>query len=279
METTRRVLSFLPPEQILNEPAKRDTAPAAALATALARAKNPEAIVALLPADALIRDGEAFAVQLAEAFAVAADGAACATLAIRPHFPATGFGYIEVGEKVQGSFHRAVRFVEKPTAAKAAEYVASGRFGWNAGIFVWSVDWFLRQADRNAPELAAFVRAGGPPEKFAALPKISVDYAIMEKADTVLTAWATFDWDDVGSWTALPAHLGEDEAGNTVRGPVLISGGAAGNVVLGQGDRTIALYGVHDLVVVETADALLICPKGKAQEIKELQSLLPPGLR
>jgi len=283
LEETRRVLSFLPPEQIQAEPAKRDTAPAAALATALVRARRADAVVALMPADALIRDGETFARQLHEGLAAAALGQAFVTLAIHPLYPATGFGYIELGaaaDPAAPGFHRVVRFVEKPDEARAREYLATGRFGWNAGIFIWSAEHFLREADRLQPELAAFVRDWAPgagwAEKFAALPKISVDYALMEKAAQVWTAWAGFDWDDVGTWTALPAHFGKDAEGNTVHGSTLIVDGS-NNIVVSNG-RTIALYGVDDLVVVETPDAILVCPRSKAQEIKSLHAKLPPAL-
>ncbi|MDE1171261.1 MAG: mannose-1-phosphate guanylyltransferase [Verrucomicrobium sp.] len=278
-EATRRLLPFLPADQIVAEPSRRDTAPAAALATALARNRREDAVVALLPADALIRDGDTFAAQLRDAFTVAAEREACATFAIRPRYPATAFGYIEVGAPAAGAFHQIARFVEKPDAARASSYLETGRFGWNAGIFVWSAAWFLAQAEKSAPELAAFIRAGGPLDRFEQLPKISVDYAIMEKADRLLTAWAAFDWDDVGSWTALPDHLGQDEAGNTLRGPVVLGGGASNNIAVAAGGRVIALHGVSGLVVVETPDAILVCPKDKVQEIKELQALLPPGLR
>jgi mannose-1-phosphate guanylyltransferase len=285
---TRAALPFLRPEQIIAEPAKRDTAPAAALATGLVRARNPDGVLALLPADSLIEDGATAARQLAAALARGATGDAMITFAIKPGYPATGFGYLEMGEVLPhaaggGVCRRVTRFVEKPDLPTAEAYVASGHYAWNAGVFVWRVPAFLAEADRQAPALAAFVRefpAGDPTaylaERFPQLPKISVDYAIMEKAARVETILAEYDWDDVGLWTALPAHLPQDAAGNTVRGAVATVD-ARNNIALSNG-RTIALVGVSDLVVVETADAVLVCRRDAVQEIKKLMPQLPKEL-
>ena len=286
---TRTALQGLvPAEQIVAEPAKRDTAPAAALATALVRARGGEgAALALLPADAFIADAAMCAQQMHAALARAAESGAILTIAIKPDHAATGFGYLEMGEErtrgASGVVRAVKRFVEKPDAATAQGYVDCGQYAWNAGMFFWRVGTFLDEADRNAPELAAFVRgfpatnaAGYLAEKFPALPKISVDYAIMEKARSVETLLAQFDWDDVGLWTALPKHLKTDAAGNATRGPVVVSG-SSNNIVLSNG-RTIALCGVKDLVVVETADAVLVCHRDAAQNIKQIVQQLPKEL-
>ena len=181
-------------------------------------------------------------------------------------------------------FRQVSRFVEKPDAATAAGYLAGGRHAWNAWMFFWSVGAFLAEADRHAPELAAFVRgfpagdhAAYLAERFPRLPKISVDYAIMEKAAAVETLLAAFDWDDVGLWTALPRHLAKDAAGNAVRGAVYTTG-AEGNIAVSNG-RAIALCGVRDLVVVETPDAVLVCHRDAVQDIKKIVQQLPPGLQ
>jgi mannose-1-phosphate guanylyltransferase len=286
---TRAALAgVLPAEQIIAEPAKRDTAPAAALATGLARARGGEnATLALLPADAFIANTAAFGRQMSAALERAASADAILTIGIKPDHAATGFGYLEMGDTVANGSGGAVRtvrrFVEKPNLAAATEYVASGRFAWNAGMFFWRVGTFLAEADRHAPELAAFVRsfpAGDCTaflaEKFAVLPKISVDYAIMERARAVETLLTDFDWDDVGLWTALPKHLPRDETGNTVRGSVVTSD-ASNNIALSNG-RTIALCGVKDLVVVETADAILVCHRDAVQDVKKLVPKLPKEL-
>lgn len=288
VEGTREAVPGFAAERIVAEPAKRDTAPACALATAIARAADPEAICIVLPADAMIHDVTRFRAQLSDAIA-AAQGGAIVTIGIPPAFPATGFGYLEVDEALSdgpnGSrVRRLARFVEKPDAATAAEYVASGRFFWNAGIFVWKASTFLAEVARQQPALAAFIEAypatGGAEflaREFPSLPKISVDYAVMENAREVVAVLAEFDWDDVGAWTALPSHLGIDAAGNSTRGPV-VQIESAGNIAVSNG-RTIALCGVKDLVVVETADAVLVCHKDAVQHVKNLQPQLPDALR
>jgi mannose-1-phosphate guanylyltransferase len=282
---TRAAVPFLPPDQIIAEPAKRDTAAAAALATGLVRARDPEGVLALLPADALIKDAATFGRQLKLALHRVAQSDALLTFAIKPTYPATGFGYLEMVEPVGDGFRRVARFVEKPDLATAQRYVAGGNHAWNAGLFIWRVGAFLAEAERHTPMLAQFIRdfpAGDADAYLAAKfptlePKVSVDYAIMEKAAAVETLVAEFDWDDVGTWTALPAHLTADAAGNTVRGPV-VTQDAANNIAISNG-RVIALCGVKDLVVVETADGILVCHRDAVQAIKQLLPRLPTELR
>jgi mannose-1-phosphate guanylyltransferase len=305
LEATRAALPMLNPDQIVAEPAKRDTAPAAALAVALVRSRDPEGVMAVLSSDALIKDGGCCGRQIGAALARANSTDALLTFGIPPAFPSTGFGYLEMGEVVgrgtDGSVFRKVqRFVEKPDADTAQQYVDSKRYLWNAGMFIWSVSAFLTQADRNAPTLAKFIRefpsahplAGSGQklspgartaadlyieEKFPTLePKVSLDYAIMEKASAVETVIAEFDWDDVGLWTALPKHLPPDPSGNTLRGPVSTVT-STNNIVVSNG-RLIALCGVKDLVIVETADAVLVCHRDAVQNIKQLVGKLPKEL-
>jgi mannose-1-phosphate guanylyltransferase len=285
LEGIRAALPEVPPAQIVAEPARRDTAPAAALATALVRARDPQGIVAILAADAFIRNQERFTVQLRAAFEWAGQNASLLTFAITPSHPATGFGYLELGAALGapgpgGQFRTVKRFVEKPDAATAQGYLANGSFAWNAGMFVWQAAAFLREAEAHEPLLAAFIREfpRGDAQaylaaRFPALPKISVDYAIMEKAAAVATLVADFDWDDVGLWTALPKHLATDAHGNSVRGEVMVTG-SCNNIAVSNG-RIIALCGVKDLVVVETADAILVCHRDAVQDIKKLHPLLP----
>ncbi len=275
--------------QFLAEPAKRDTAPAAAFATGFARAKNPNAICALLPADSMIHDSAAFARQLRAAAQAIHDSEALLTFSIPPTFAATGYGYLKMGAALPtspeaGEMNVVERFVEKPDADTAEEYVASGDYGWNAGMFVWRAAAFLAECERLQPPLAEFIRdfpAGDPADflrrRFEHLPKISVDYAIMEQAKQVLAIKAEFDWDDVGAWTALPAHLGQDAKDNTLRGSHAVLD-SHNNIVIAN-SRTVALCGVSDLVVIETPDAVLVCHRNAVQRIKNLQPLLPEELR
>lgn len=282
-----KALPRFPKASLIPEPAKRDTAPAAALATALALRNHPDAILSLLPADAVIGRHPVFRAQLAAAARAAADSPSFVTLGIRPSYPATGFGYLHLGKKTLahvkgGPFLKVKRFVEKPSLAKATGYLSSGQYAWNAGIFVWKASTFLAEARRQQPALARFIEKfprKGPYSKylqkeFPRLPKISVDYAIMEGARSVLALRAAFPWDDVGSWTALPAHLATDKDGNTFRGPVL-SMESRNSLALAEGGRPVALLGTQNLVVVDTPDALLVCPKDKVQEVKKLMPMLP----
>jgi len=283
----RKALPRFPKASLIPEPAKRDTAPAAALATALALRRHPEAILALLPADAVIGKHSVFRSQLAAAARAAAASPSFVTLGIKPSYPATGFGYLHLGPKTLGRvkggpFLKVKRFVEKPSHAKAKGYLRSGQYAWNAGIFVWKATTFLAEAKRQQPALARFIEKF--PKKgtysaylrheFPKLPKISVDYAIMEGARSVLALRADFPWDDVGSWTALPSHLPTDIRGNTFRGPVL-SMESRNSLALAEGGRPITLLGTENLVVVDTPDALLVCSKDKVQEVKNLMKLLP----
>lgn len=287
IEACRAAVPNLPAASFIAEPAKRDTAPAAALATGFARARHPDAICALLPADAMIHDTATFQRQLTAAAQAVTGTDAVLTFSVNPSHAATGFGYLELGDPIPGhpaEICRVARFVEKPDADLAEEYLASGRFGWNAGIFLWSADTFLAECDRLAPELAPFIRNFPADDctdylarTFESLPKISVDYAIMERAANVIAVRAAFDWDDVGAWTSLPHHLGTDENGNTRRGPAAAVD-SHNNITVSNG-RTIALCGVSDLVVVETEDAILVCHRNSAQRVKQLQAHLPQELR
>jgi mannose-1-phosphate guanylyltransferase len=280
---------LVPTEQIIAEPAKRDTAPAAALATALVRARAGDAAtLALLPADAFIANEETFRTQLEVAMIDAASRDSIITFGVKPTYPSTGFGYLEVGPESGrhlGTFpiRKVTRFVEKPDLTTAEHYLEDGIYVWNAGIFVWNVATFLKEAEHSALELAAFIRefpksnwGGFLAQRFPLLHKTSVDYAIMEKSHRVETLMAKFDWDDVGLWTALPKHLPADAAGNTVRGNV-VAVDSANNIAVSNG-RVIALCGVKDLVVIETADAILVCHRDAVQNIKNLTPQLPREL-
>jgi len=290
VEGARAALPMIPPGQIIAEPCKRDTAPACALATAIARVSASDAVCIILPADAMIHDVARFQRQLRDAIAAASGDEAIVTLGIPPAFPSTGFGYLETGGYLpagpEGSDVRKLnRFVEKPDLKTATEYVRDGRFFWNAGIFLWRAGTFLDEARRQQPQLAGFIEGLASlasidaylADNFAGLPKISVDYAIMEHAQNVVAVLAEFDWDDVGAWTSLPSHLGMDPDGNSTRGSV-VQHGSRENIVVSNG-RLIALCGVRDLVIVETADAVLVCHKDSVQNVKSLQPLLPGDLK
>jgi mannose-1-phosphate guanylyltransferase len=290
LEATRAAVPFLPERNILAEPAKRDTAAACALATAVARSLDPDAVCVVLPADAMIHDVAKFRDRLADAIETASESGSIVTLSIPPSFPATGYGYLEVGAVrpagARGSrIHALRRFVEKPDLEKATTYLSKGTFFWNAGIFVWKASVFLDEVHRQIPPLAHFIESLDSFEslpallatRFATLPKISVDYAVMENARNIATVLADFDWDDVGAWTALPSHIPADAQGNSTRGEV-VRHDAHGNIAISNG-RLIALCGVKNLVVVETPDAILVCDRDSVQQVKNLQPLLPESLK
>jgi mannose-1-phosphate guanylyltransferase len=288
VESTKEAIPFLPAANIIAEPAKRDTAPACALATAIARTRSLDAVIGLFPADAMIHDVEVFRKQIKEAALYAAENEAIVTFSITPSYPSTGFGYLKLGEQVQaGEVTQLVsvsQFVEKPNSDRALEYLESGKYGWNAGMFLWKAETFYRECEKQQPELAAFIDGFTNHQKvrldylataFPSLPKISVDFAIMEHASSVVAVIADFDWDDVGSWTALPKHLGTDEFQNTFQGNV-ISLDSTHNIVVAN-KRVVAICGVSDLVVVESHDSILVCHRNAAEKIKQLT--LPAELK
>ncbi|CAF0703106.1 mannose-1-phosphate guanylyltransferase [Candidatus Methylacidithermus pantelleriae] len=288
-ESVCHVLSFLSPDQIVVEPERRDTGPAAALATGWAFRRDPQSVVGLFPADALIEDTQLFVEQLQDAVGLARRVDGLVTFAITPSWPSPGFGYLELdlaAAAVEGSsvWYPVRRFVEKPARSEAEGFLEAGNFRWNSGMFLWKCEAFLEEARLVAPELHRFV-LGFPQGEFrpyiesafAQLPKRSIDYLLLEKARSVVAVEARFDWKDLGSWPALGELLPKDSQGNAIQGQVYCHG-SSGNVVLAQG-RIVALCGVSDLVVVETHDAILVCHKDRAEELKGLHGRLPPHLR
>lgn len=289
----RELLSGLPAENIVAEPAKRDTAAAVALGAGWVAARDHSATMIVLPADHVIKNTSAFQHTLLMAAMAAEETGALVTIGIKPSWACPGFGYIEQGEpvKLEGApahagVFRVVRFREKPNADLAESFLRKGNFRWNAGMFVWSVASVLSEFNRHTPELAHFISQlrvpGNLPNvlstRFAQLPKISFDYAIMEKADRVLMVEAEFDWDDVGSWTAVAPYFAPDEQSNAANCD-LTALESTNNIVFSQQPTKVALLGVNDLIVVQAADALLICHRHEAEKIKNLVAQMPPGLQ
>jgi mannose-1-phosphate guanylyltransferase len=289
----RKLLADFPNENIVAEPAKRDTAAAIALGTGWVAVRDHAAIMVVLPADHVITDREAFQKTLALAAEAAYETSELVTIGIKPTWACPGFGYIEHGKPVRlrkrpdnDAIHRVVRFREKPNPDLAESFLRRGNFRWNAGMFVWSVPTVLREFNRHAPELADFIsQLRGPGnfdkalrERFSKLPRISFDYAIMEKADRVLVVEAGFDWDDIGSWRAVANYFEKDKRGNAAN-RAITSVDSSNNIVFDENGTTIALLGVHDLIVVRTPDALLVCDRHEAERIKDLIGKLPPELQ
>jgi mannose-1-phosphate guanylyltransferase len=288
----RQLLPELPADNIIAEPAKRDTAAAVALGVGWVAARDHTATMLVLPADHVIKDTAAFQQTLQTAASAAEETGALVTIGIKPSWACPGFGYIEQGEPVSlsgatnGAVRHVVRFREKPNADLAESFLRKGNFRWNAGMFVWSVPTVLTEFNRHAPELAGFIAEvrssddlhGAITRRFAKLPKISFDYAIMETAERVLVVEAAFDWDDVGSWRAAATYFKTDEHGNAVNGEATLLD-STNNIVFDQSGARVALLGVHNLIVVRTADAVLVCHRHQAEKIKALVAQLPSELQ
>ncbi len=286
-------LPEVPAAGILGEPCKRDTAPCVGLAAALIARQDPEATLVVMPADHVIEPCAAFrqAIQAA-AELVAAAPDTLVTFGIPPTYPATAYGYIERGERWNGgpadiSAYRVARFREKPHLEKAQEFLQTGRFYWNAGIFVWRAHTILETLRRFEPamvdELDAIVAAAGTPSfedvfarHFAAIQGKSIDYAVLEKYPQVAVIEPAFTWDDVGNWTSLARTRGTDEHGNTFVGKH-VALDTQGSIVCGHDDHLIVTIGLQDVIVVHTPDATLVVPKsgedGIRQVVKRLQDL------
>jgi mannose-1-phosphate guanylyltransferase len=274
-------LPELPPENVLAEPAARNTAPCVAFAAEEVARRAPDAVQVVLPADHVIHPTAAFHRTLAAAAEEARAADALVVFGIRPDHPATGYGYVESGARASERdgipVLHVVRFVEKPRRAIAEEFLARGNFLWNSGMFVWRTAVIRAALATHAPEIVAgFARiaAGEPLERvYPELPGAAIDVAVLEKADNVRVLPIDYAWSDVGSWSALPALHPHDERGNV---PVL-SGGAqlvaedsSGCLAYAEADEVIALVGVHDLVVVRSGNATLVCPRDRAQDVKRI---------
>ena len=266
-----------PPLDYLLEPFGRNTAPAiAAAALRVAAIHGDDAQLLVLPADHLIDDLAAFAASTAQARKLAAAGW-LVTYGIAPTAPETGFGYIEAGAALDGGY-RVARFVEKPDAGKAAGYLAAGNFTWNSGMFCFAAGTMIEALRRHAPQLLAAVEAtlaatdfAKPPavlaaEAFKQVADISIDYAVMEKAEKVAVVPAGFDWSDIGSWNALAELTPPDGRGNRVAGEAVLVD--ASNCYVQGEERVVAAVGVDNLLIIDTADALLVAERGRAQDVK-----------
>ena len=282
----REALGDFPRENIIAEPAKRDTAAAVALGVGWVAARDHNATMIVLPADHVLKDAAAFRETLRAAARAAQENKALVTIGIKPASAHPGFGYIETGERVAEGVHRVVRFREKPNVELAESFIRQGNFRWNAGMFVWTVPLILTEFNRCAPELARFIAAcsarGGFEralrERFTKLPKISFDYAVMEKAEHVLVVEAQFDWDDVGSWQAVARYFSKDEHGNAANCSVTALN-AGDNIIFDAEGGNVALLGVNNLIVVRTPDAVLVCHRHHAEKIKNLVAKLPAKLQ
>jgi mannose-1-phosphate guanylyltransferase len=281
----REQLPELPPENVVGEPMRRDTAAAVCLGALLCRKRFGNPVIATLTADHVIEPVGGFHKTLLSAARVARESGALYTFAIPPTYPATGYGYLELGQEVtddQGIEHyELLSFMEKPDLETARRYMESQRFYWNSGMFVWTAEAILREIENH---LAGHMRAiagavgfdgtprweGALKEAFDPLTAISIDYAVMEKASAVRCVAARFSWTDVGGWQALRDFLDHDEHGNCSRGEVHVLD-AKGNLVFCEDPgETVMLVGVENLVAVRAGRRTLIVHKDHAERVKEL---------
>ena len=282
IDIVRAQLPELPEENILAEPCARNTAPCIAYACWKIRQKHPDANVVVTPADALVTDVEEFRRIIAQALDFAAGGERIVTLGIKPTRPETGYGYIAAETVGQEGIVKVESFREKPCLEVAQQYLAAGNYFWNAGIFVWKVQTIVDSIRRFTPQLAAkmdqmseaFYSASEPAvvsEIFPTCEKISIDYAVMEKADYIYTYPSDFGWSDVGTWGSLWTLLPHDEAGNAVVGENVHLYDCRGCIVHAPNAASVVLEGIEDSIVVEREGRILVCRLSEEQRIKEFE--------
>ena len=307
-------LPGLPAANVIAEPAARNTAAALGLAAVYLLARDPDAVMGALPADHHIADEAGFARVMDRAFAAAEaglpggsglgsgpdsdsgrDSDIIVTVGIVPTRPETGFGYLHVGERVGDgpeAMETVARFVEKPDAATARTYIDSGQYLWNGGMFFVRARRLLRDIETHMPEthaglaeIAAALAAGGEraaadaaERVYPALPKVSIDYGVMERASGVVTIRGDFGWNDVGSWSALADYRPADEHGNVTGGTVVVAD-ADDNIIIADPGTAIAVVGVSGLVVVQSKNGILVIPRDRAQDVRRaVDALLQQNL-
>ncbi|MBL7998712.1 MAG: mannose-1-phosphate guanylyltransferase [Candidatus Kapabacteria bacterium] len=300
----RRLLPQLPPENIIAEPYKRNTAPCLALAAAALCARyapdySPETIsVAVLTADQYIGGIDTFKAQVEDALSYAEQHPVIVTLGITPTRPETGYGYIEVGDTNDSPFARVERFREKPNADTAQDFLDAGNFLWNSGMFFYRCDTFINGMVEHEPDIGSLIpkmanalihevhvaidgASDAIDETFKNFPDISIDYALMERADNITVLQSKFEWDDVGSWDSLDRTNNHDEEGNVSLGDTTIID--TSNSILAnytkERELMLSVVGLEDIIVIATDDAVVVCPKSRSQDVKKIvASLRKKGL-
>ena len=266
---------------ILFEPARRNTAPCVAWAAAHIMALDPEASMIVTPADHLITRQSAFLEAVGRGFEFVETHNALLTLGITPTRPETGYGYIQASQADEGVISKVRTFTEKPDREMAEVFLSTGEFLWNSGIFLWKASTILEAFEKCAPEISAVFARGKadmatPREKsfidsnFAVCPAISIDYAVMEKADNVYVEAVNFGWSDLGTWSALYDHSPKNREGNVTQNCSVLSYDSSGNIFAVRDDKLMVVNGLHDFIVADAGDVLLICPKADEQRIRNI---------
>ena len=271
----------LPDDNILLEPARRNTAPCIAWAAYHIAARDPEASIIVCPSDHLITRDEIFRDAILKGFEFVETHDALLTLGITPTRPETGYGYIQVGEKVEGDICRVKTFTEKPKLELAKVFLETGEFFWNSGIFLWSAKTIIRELITNAPDVANVFEKGrhlfGTPaerqfieENFPGCVGISIDFAVMEKAKNVYVECVSFGWNDLGTWSALYDNSPKNRDANVTQNCRVLAYDSTDNIFAVKDDKLVVVAGLSGYIVADRGDVLLICPKAEEQKIKQM---------
>jgi mannose-1-phosphate guanylyltransferase len=277
-------LPMVKQEQVLLEPAMRNTAPCILYASLKIQKQNPEALMVVAPSDHWIEDEDEFSRNLQQCFDFCQKENALMTLGIQPTFPNTGFGYIEFDKSDSNSIKKVNQFREKPDYQTAKSFLEAGNFLWNGGIFIWSVKAITEAFVKFQPQMNALFQLGVESynssnekkfieENYANAENISIDYAVMENAKNVYVLPATFDWNDLGTWGQLHEKLDKDENNNGVINAKVVMENASNNIVRSDANKIIVIDGLHDYIIVDKEGVLLIYPKSKEQDIKRITAL------
>jgi mannose-1-phosphate guanylyltransferase len=277
-------LPMVKQEQVLLEPAMRNTAPCILYASLKIQSQNPDAVMVVAPSDHWIEDEVEFSRNLQQCFDFCQKENALMTLGIQPTFPNTGFGYIEFDKSDNNPVKKVNQFREKPDYETAKAFLDAGNFLWNGGIFIWSVKSITEAFEKFQPQMNALFQKGSgsyntPNEKdfihqnYQNAENVSIDYAVMEKAANVYVLPATFDWNDLGTWGSLHEKLDKDDNNNTVVNATVILENASNNIIRSDAKKLVVIDGLDDYIIVDNENVLMIYPKSKEQEIKRITAL------
>jgi mannose-1-phosphate guanylyltransferase len=274
-------LPMVKQEQVLLEPAMRNTAPCILYASLKIQKMNPEAVMVVAPSDHWIEDEDEFANNLQQCFDFCQKENALMTLGIQPTFPNTGFGYIEFDKNDSNPIKKVNQFREKPDYETAKSFLEAGNFLWNGGIFIWSAQSITAAFEKFQPQMNALFQQGKEIfntsnekqfifDHYSKAENISIDYAVMEKANNVYVLPATFDWNDLGTWGSLHEKLDKDEQNNAVVNATVILENASNNIIRSEAKKLVVIDGLDDYIIVDNENVLMIYPKCKEQDIKKI---------
>lgn len=250
-------------KNIIVESVSRNTAPCIAMMANLIQKKDPSALMVVLPADHEIKNVSKFHNTIKRAIGIANHGSVLVTLGVKPTGPHTGYGYIKKGKRLGRGLYKVSRFTEKPDLKTAKRYIANGKYFWNSGMFVWRAKDILEELHRYLPNI------------YRSKEKISIDYGVMEKTRRAVVLEAGFNWDDVGNWASLDKHIKKDKDGNIFQGDVVCKDVSNSTIITDS--SLVAGIGLEGLVIVATKDAVLVCPKDRAEEVKDIVGMLKKG--